>query len=90
MPLLFHRPRTSSSTGATLDFETLASDRAPLRVREYEDTLLRVIAGEVRLVVDGIERVLATGEEAIVPAGARHRLSGFGREARVVLGFRPS
>ena len=89
MPLLFSLPR-STSAGATLDFETLTPDRAPLRVREHEDTLLRVIAGEVRLVLDGQERVLATGEEAIVPAGARHRLSGAGREARVVLGFRPS
>ena len=89
MPLLFSRPR-SSSAGATLDFETLVPDRAPLRVREHEDTLLRVIAGEVRLVVDGVERLLATGDEAIVPARARHRLSGAGSEARVVLGFRPS
>ena len=89
MPLLFSRPR-SSSAGATLDFETLVADPAPLRVREHEDTLLRVIAGEVRLVVVGAERLLATGEEAIVPAGARHRLSGAGCEARVVLGFRPS
>ena len=89
MPLLFSRPR-SSRAGATLDFETLVADRAPLRVLEHEDTLLRVIAGEVRLVVDGVERLLATGEEAIVPAGVRHRLSAAEREARVVLGFRPS
>jgi mannose-6-phosphate isomerase-like protein (cupin superfamily) len=88
MPVLFSRPR-SAKAGATLDFETLTPDSAPLRMREAEATLLRVIAGEVRLVVEGAERLLAVGEEAIVPAGARHRLSAVGREARVVLGFSP-
>ena len=74
--------------GAELTFETLGEDHAPLRVNRGEDTLLRVIDGIVRLVQDGCERLLGIGDEAIVPAGAAHRLSSAGGRARVVIGFR--
>jgi hypothetical protein len=88
---LFTRSRSNSvSHGAVLDFETLYpdGDLAPVRVRPREDTLLRVIGGVVRLTVDGVERLLEVGQEAIVLAGARYRLSSSGAEARVVIGFR--
>jgi mannose-6-phosphate isomerase-like protein (cupin superfamily) len=83
------RPNTVSH-GAVLDFETLYpdGDLAPVRVRPREDTLLRVIDGVVQLTVDGRERLLEPGQEAIVLAGERYRLSSAGSEARVVIGFR--
>src|SRR4051812_10302745 len=61
---------------------------APFRLREHEDTLLRVIAGIVRLSVDGDERLLGIGDEALVPARSVYRLASAGGEARVVSGLR--
>jgi mannose-6-phosphate isomerase-like protein (cupin superfamily) len=83
-------PRDSSpvSYGATLIFEELTAGPAPLRVRREEETLLRVIAGLVRLTLDDGERMLYAGEEAIVPAGTTHRLTSAYGEARIVTGFR--
>jgi mannose-6-phosphate isomerase-like protein (cupin superfamily) len=82
---------TSVTYGAGLTFETLvALDDAPLRQRPEDDTLIRVIAGVVLLTVDAGERVLVTGDEAIVPAGAPHRLASAGGDARLVTGFRPA
>ena len=91
MAAFFARTRpNSASHGAVLDFETLYPDGelAPVRIRPREDTLLRVIDGVVSLTVDGAERLLETGQEAIVLAGARYRLASAGEEARVVIGFR--
>jgi mannose-6-phosphate isomerase-like protein (cupin superfamily) len=84
-----HRSNTVSH-GAVLDFETLYpdGDLAPVRLRPREDTLLRVIDGIVQLTVDGAERLLDVGQEAIVLAGARYRLASAGPEARVIIGFR--
>ena len=91
MAPLSTRPRTSTVThGAALDFETLYpdGDLAPVRLRPHEDTLLRVIAGDVRLAVDRDVRLLGAGEEAIVLAGTRHRITSLEGEARVIVGFR--
>ncbi len=75
------------SYGAALSFETLREgDPAPVRVRSGEATLLRVIDGLVCLTVEGEERLLGTGDEAIVPAGARHELASACGEARVMAG----
>ncbi|MGH2968391.1 MAG: cupin domain-containing protein [Solirubrobacteraceae bacterium] len=92
MAPLFTRPRGAAAVthGAALVFETLYpdGDLAPVRLRAGEQTLLRVIDGIVRVTVDGAERLLRTGEEAVVPAGARYRLSSVRDEARVIVGFR--
>jgi mannose-6-phosphate isomerase-like protein (cupin superfamily) len=88
------RPRAAASSvrhGATLTFETIEpfdSRPAPVRMRPWEDTLLRVIDGIVRLTTDGEERRLAIGQEAILAAGTPHQLAGVGAAARVVIGFR--
>jgi uncharacterized cupin superfamily protein len=73
MASIFTRPRPQVvSAGAELIFETLyESDVATDRVREGQDTLMRVVDGLVRLTVDGVERLMGAGDEAIVPAGAR-------------------
>lgn len=92
MAQLSTRPLTVTH-GAALTFETLREgDPAPARLRPEEDTLLRVLDGLVRLTVDGEERLLGTGGEAIVPAGASHRLSSAcgGGKARVMVGLRRS
>jgi mannose-6-phosphate isomerase-like protein (cupin superfamily) len=81
-------PPASVSHGATLTFETVGAGAAPVRVRPVEDVLLRVIAGGVRLTVGAHERLLGAGDEAIVPAGAQHRIAGVAGEARLLMGFR--
>ena len=91
MAPLFTRPSSRAVTlGAALDFETLYADGdlAPVRLRPHQDTLLRVVAGDVRLTVDREVRILAVGEEAIIPAGVRHRITSIEDEARVIVGFR--
>ena len=85
------RGSSSVSYGAELTFETLVAitgEREPLRMHPEDDTLIRVIAGRMRLTVDGAERMLATGDEAIVPAGSPHRLASAGGETRFFAGFR--
>jgi quercetin dioxygenase-like cupin family protein len=82
---------TAITDGAALTFETVGAfdDAAPpLRIQPDQATLLRVVSGGVRLTVAGAERLLATGDEAIVPAGHPHRIAGVAGEARVVMGFR--
>jgi quercetin dioxygenase-like cupin family protein len=86
-----HAAAASARHGAVLTFETIEvfeSRPAPVRMRPWEDTLLRVIDGIVRLTTDGEERRLGIGEEAILPAGTPHQLAGVGTAARVVIGFR--
>ena len=81
----------SVSHGSVLTFETVRAgegDPAQLRLRVRHDTLVRVIDGVVRLEIGREERLLAVGEEAIVPAGAAHRLSAVAGEARFVSGLR--
>src|ERR1700742_4455964 len=88
------QPRATTSAarhGVSLTFETIEafeSRPAPVRMRPWEDTLLRVIDGIVRLTTDGEERRMEIGEEAILPAGTPHQLAGVGGMARVVIGFR--
>lgn len=74
--------------GSTLVFEDIPSGWSPLRVRPYEDSLLRVVAGSIRLVTDDAERVLGPGEEAVVPAGHCYRLASLSGTGRTVTGFR--
>jgi mannose-6-phosphate isomerase-like protein (cupin superfamily) len=82
--------RAASATyGAALTFETLVEGEAAApRLRADDDTLLRVVAGIVRLTVEAEERLLGAGDEAIVPAGAPHSLASAGGEARVLSGYR--
>ena len=75
--------------GSALTFETVRdSDVAPLRMRPREETLLRVIAGELLVTAMGETRVLGPGEEALLPAGIPHRLACATGEARFLAGFR--
>ena len=77
--------------GVALTFETIEafeSRPAPVRMRPWEDTLLRVIDGILRLTTDGEERRMQIGDEAIIPAGTPHQLAGVDYAARVVIGFR--
>lgn len=82
---------SSVSHGSALTFETLLAvgdDVARTRLRPGEDTLLRVIAGVVDLGMGSDRRLLCTGDEAIIPAGAPHQIASAGGEARFVTGFR--
>ncbi len=84
------QPRVSTF-GSALTFETVEafeSRPAPVRMRPWEDTLLRVLDGVLRLTTDGEERRMGIGEEAILPAGTPHQLAGVDGDARVVIGYR--
>ena len=74
--------------GAMLSFESIgatAAADAPLRLREYHETLLRVIEGTVTLELEGSERELTTEDEARIAPGVPHRLWNAGSgEARTV------
>jgi mannose-6-phosphate isomerase-like protein (cupin superfamily) len=76
--------------GAMLSFEAIGGEEgASVRVREYHETLLRVIEGTVTLEVDGDERRLTEESEARIPAGTPHRLWSAGDDgARIVQEFR--
>lgn len=74
--------------GSALVFEEIPSGSAPLRVRPFEDSLLRVIGGRIRLTTDDFERILRPGDEAIVPAGSCYRLASMSGTSRTVTGFR--
>jgi mannose-6-phosphate isomerase-like protein (cupin superfamily) len=80
-----------STYGTALTFETVEAfeDRpAPVRLRPWEATLLRVLDGVLRLTTDGEERRMGIGDEALLPAGAPHQLAGVNGPAKVVLGYR--
>ena len=63
-------PRRASAThGAALTFETLVEGQAAHdRLRMHDDTLLRVVAGIVRLTIDAEAHWLRTGDEIVIPA----------------------
>jgi mannose-6-phosphate isomerase-like protein (cupin superfamily) len=80
-----------STYGTALTFETVEafeSRPAPVRLRPWEDTLLRVLDGVLRLTTDGEERRMSIGEEAVLPAGTPFQLAGVDDPAKVVLGYR--
>ena len=74
--------------GAMLSFESIGATTgadAPLRLRQYHETLLRVIEGTVTLEIEGSERDMTTEDEARIAPDVPHRLwnAGIG-EARTV------
>ncbi len=81
-------PSRSDSVGygVTLTFETLSAD-APLRVRPWDDTLLRVIDGVIALRFDGEERLLSpAARRSSRPASTT--MCAVTGEARIVMGYR--
>lgn len=79
-----------STFGTALTFETVEpfeSRPAPVRMRPWENTLLRVLDGVLRLTTDGEERRMGIGEEALLPAGTPYQLAGVHSPAKVVVGF---
>ena len=81
--------RATATHGAALTFETLVEGQEGYaRLRMHDDTLLRVVAGLVRVTIDATDHRVRTGEELVIPAGAPHRLASAGGVARVVTGFR--
>lgn len=77
------------SYGSTLYFEDVEACAPEPRLRTSEQTLLRVVAGSVGLSIQGVVRLLATGEEAIINAGVSHTIESVGGPARILTGFRP-
>jgi mannose-6-phosphate isomerase-like protein (cupin superfamily) len=54
------------------------------------EELYLVTAGEGRLTIDGEERVLRTGDCALIPPGARHRIANIGdQHLRIVCACAP-
>ena len=77
------------SYGSTLYFEDVEACAPEPRMRRSEQTLLRVVAGSVGLSIQGVVRLLATGEEAIINPGVSHTIESVGGPARILTGFRP-
>lgn len=85
------RRPAASTHGSALTFETLQerdADVEPLRRHRDEHVLLRVIDGILRLTVAGEERLLGIGDEAVIPAGAAHRLASACGQTRILTGLR--
>jgi mannose-6-phosphate isomerase-like protein (cupin superfamily) len=81
--------RESATHGAALTVETLVEGQAVgARLRMHDDTLLRVIAGIVRVTIEAEAHWLKTGDEIVIPAGASHRVASAGGVARLVTGLR--
>jgi mannose-6-phosphate isomerase-like protein (cupin superfamily) len=92
MASIFTRPRPQVvRAGSELIFETLYESDVPTRrVRDAQDTLMRVVDGLVRLTVAGEARLMGPGDEAIVPAGEEHLVASACERALVIVGFRPA
>lgn len=81
--------RAPATHGAALTFETLVEGQAAhARVRMHDDTLLRVIAGIVRVTIGAEAHWLRTGDEIVIPATSTHSLASAAGVARIVTGFR--
>jgi uncharacterized cupin superfamily protein len=75
--------------GSELAFETIGPTPGAIRMHHEHTTLVRVIAGELVLLVGAWERILGPGDEVTVAEGMPHQLWSAGDgEARVVMGFR--
>ena len=83
-------PRRASAThGAALTFETLVDGQAAHdRLRMHDDTLLRVVAGIVRLTIDARRTGCAPATRSSSPPTSTHRLASAGGVARIVTGLR--
>jgi uncharacterized protein YndB with AHSA1/START domain/mannose-6-phosphate isomerase-like protein (cupin superfamily) len=89
------RETAASTGGALVEFDVVGRPRgflAQAHVHERQTERHEVVAGELRLVVDGREHRLGPGESMEVPAGAAHRqLAGDGAgEGRVRVQLRPA
>ena len=63
--------------GAALSFESIGAASAadaPLRLRDHQETLLRVIDGTVVVAIEGSERTMAVEDEARIPSATPHRI----------------
>lgn len=62
----------------------------PLHVHPRQDKTFSVLSGELAVVTDGDERLLAAGEDVTIPAGVPHTTRNAGEtEARVLYEVRP-
>jgi quercetin dioxygenase-like cupin family protein len=63
----------------------------PLSTHKYQSELFRVVSGRFGVHVAGVDHVLRTGEEVIVPPGTPHLAWNDGpEEAHMILEFRPA
>jgi quercetin dioxygenase-like cupin family protein len=69
------RRRAADTGGAYVEFDVVGRPRGLLarpHVHELHEERIEVIDGAMRLVLDGGKRVLRTGEDVTIPAGAPH------------------
>lgn len=63
----------------------------PVHVHPLQESRMRVLEGELVLVVDGVERRIGPGEEIVIPAGAPHFFRNDGHADAIALNeFRPA
>jgi quercetin dioxygenase-like cupin family protein len=88
------RQTTETTDGALLQVEWIGEPRwttGPDHVHRRQEERFEVLAGRLRLRVDGVERVLDTGDVLTAAAGAPHAAWNAGDdEVRVLVDFRPA
>ena len=87
--------RTAADTdGELLQIETVNPPTGvpePVHVHPRQESRVEVIAGTLRFVVDGEERLLGPGDTITIPAGRPHQFVNDGEEDAVAVGdFRPA
>lgn len=88
------RETSASSGGEVLRVESThpTSPRAePVHIHPFQQSSFEVLDGQLRVSIDGEERVLQAGESLIIPAGAPHTFwNASGDTARSMQEFRPA
>jgi quercetin dioxygenase-like cupin family protein len=90
--LLTFKATGEQTDGALLLFEVhMPGGKAtPLHVHPTADETFRVLDGEIRVHIDGIEREARAGSVVVVPRGASHAFAVRSESARMIVIFTPA
>lgn len=94
-PFLGHHVRihadSSDTQGrfAVLEFLARPGSEPPLHIHENEDEFFFVIEGQMRITLNGEDRVLGPGQAALVPRGVPHTFKVLTPEMRSMNVFSP-
>ena len=87
----FHPANVASDEDARLTHRRWSIDVPTEHVHPKQAEYWRVLDGEFRVEIDGIEHALADGDEIVIPPGAAHRVwNPLDRPIRVRFEFRPA
>jgi len=91
---LIFRKTTRDTGGELLEVEAVYlahSDPPPEHLHAYQEERFHVVAGEIQVSIDGRESVYESGQDFVVPVGARHWMQNISNtEGRVIWQTRPA